>query len=691
MPYKTIGELPDNLSKLPEHAKEIYLKAFNSAIEKNEEPQSHAIAWSAVEKSFKKENGKWVAKEAVHPPGEHICVCSKCGEEITVEQNVKCNTQKCPECGGLMTAKMAGENRESSDIDKRDALYTALTSYYGVAKEAEPRPASIDIEEVFDDALIYKIDGQSYRMAYSMNENGTPEFGEPEKVVAQKVYKPLESLQTLYSEIIQEKGKRNAMKDSTRIKKIMELCQELLDTEDLDTDKLKKAVSEAKAVLKLVKEQPMIKTEEGVQYPQEAYAYTPGDSKDWRLRLWESVEKGVTKFQLNKVSTMLCDGGYKGHKVTIPVSEVSGVKRRIRDEYRKLGLDDDISKWVREVETREKLVDWMPLTEAKFDKGRATVIVIKPGFNATEDRYYPAEMLKRDYKVFEGHKMYADHPTEAEDEARPERSIKDWVATLSEVMVDENGVVTGVAEIVEPWLMTKLASLRDKGMLSEMGISINAVGSASKGKIEGKDTLIIEKLVAARSVDFVTEPGAGGIVTMYESDRQKDIDLVDLSTLREKRPDLVKSLESEVRLEIHKEVKKTMEAEDRIKELEEENSTLTTKVSELETKEAEATKEKAKADASAIVKEAVEKAELPEAAKAKLLERFKDVESAEGIEEAITAEKDYIAKLSETNKVVGMGKTKHDPEKSHTELKESWKALHPEWSDEQIETAINGK
>ena len=51
-------------------------------------------------------------------------------------------------------------------------------------------------------------------------------------------------------------------------------------------------------------------------------------------------------------------------------------------------------------------------------------------------------MLKRDYKIFEGQKMYADHPTEAEDKARPERSIRDWVATLSEVTCDENGVVT---------------------------------------------------------------------------------------------------------------------------------------------------------------------------------------------------------------------------------------------------------
>ncbi|GAH40720.1 unnamed protein product [marine sediment metagenome] len=44
------------------------------------------------------------AKEAVHPHGEHTCVCSKCSEEVTVKEDVKCNSQKCPECGAPMTA-----------------------------------------------------------------------------------------------------------------------------------------------------------------------------------------------------------------------------------------------------------------------------------------------------------------------------------------------------------------------------------------------------------------------------------------------------------------------------------------------------------------------------------------------------------------------------------------------------------
>jgi len=103
--------------------------------------------------------------------------------------------------------------------------------------------------------------------------------------------------------------------------------------------------------------------------------------------------------------------------------------------------------------------------------------------------------------------------------------------------------------------MTKLATLRDKELLSEMGISINAVGKATESTIDDKKTLVIEELVACRSVDFVTEPGAGGIVTFYESDRSRDVDLIELSGLKEKRPDLVKLIEADIKAQITREVK----------------------------------------------------------------------------------------------------------------------------------------
>jgi hypothetical protein len=210
-----------------------------------------------------------------------------------------------------------------------------------------------------------------------------------------------------------------------------------------------------------------------------------------------------------------------------------------------------------------------------------------------------------------------------------------------------------------------------------MGVSINAVGTGTRSTIEGVKTSIIEKLTAVRSVDFVTWPGAGGMVTLYEADRDHDIDLIGLEALKSHRPDLVREIESATKAEILNEVKKVSEQEDRIKDLEGQVETLTTQNTELKTKAEEADKEKAKAEAQAIIKEAVQKAELPDAAKTRLLEQFKDAETADSIEEAVKAEQTYIATLSEAGKVKGLGPEKEkNTENSHAALVESFKATY---------------
>lgn len=218
--------------------------------------------------------------------------------------------------------------------------------------------------------------------------------------------------------------------------------------------------------------------------------------------------------------------------------------------------------------------------------------------------------------------------------------------------------------------------LRDQGLLETMGVSINAIGTAVKGKIEGKTTMIVEKLVRARSVDFVTEAGAGGMVTMYEAIADVDIDLMDVDGLRERRPDLVTELESNIRNQVTTEVKARMEIEERVKELEGQVESLTTERDDAVNKLSEVEKAKAKAEAQAIITEALGKAELPEKAKERLSERFKEAETADGIQEAIQSEAEYVAALTEKGKVKDLGLTHEEPEgKSKEKLEEAFTEL----------------
>ena len=659
MPY-TIDDPPDAIKGLPKHAQEIFIAAYNAAhkLYKGDEAKANATAWAAVKAKYKKVGDKWVAKESKE--------------------------------AGMVTKTNIKEAEKLSTEDKRRLLQAAIVDQMGYTKDNY-----VYLEDYWDKKLVYRLGDQSYEMTYKMDAEGNVKLGAPQKVARTTVFNPIEALREKYNEVIEEAGRRNATLDSTRIRKILALCQELLSSEgEPDEGKAKEALKEVATIMVWLEEQALTKTEDGIKFPKAAYAYIgdPEKTTTWKLRLWEDLEKKVTRAQLGRAAAALSPGGFRGQKVQIPAAGLPAVKRKIRAEYRKLDVGpEEMPRWVKETETRERILDFVDLTEATFDKGRATVIVIKAGFNATEDRYYPAEMLRRDYGIFEGMKMYADHPTKEEDDARPERSIKDWVATLTEVKCDDKGTVTGIAEIVEPWLMSKLAALREKGMLSEMGISINALGWATKGTIEGKDTLIVEKLDACRSVDFVTEPGAGGVVTLYESDRDQDIDLIELSTLKDKRPDLVKAIEATVRAEVTKEVKKAMENEERIKELEAELETKTKELGDLKEAVEKAEEEKVKAEAQATIKEAVDKAELPDAAKERLIERFKDAETADGIEEAITSETDYISKLAEAGKVKGMGPSKTDPEADKKALTESVKKAHPDWDDEAVKTFVENR
>ena len=439
-----------------------------------------------------------------------------------------------------------------------------------------------------------------------------------------------------------------------------------------------------------------MKPEDGKLYPAAAYAYVPDrkEASGWKLRLWEDPEKKVTKAQLGKAAAALSPGGLSGQKVSIPKEALSAVKRKIRAAYRTLEVEeDDMPKWVKESESRSLLTNFTSLEEATLDsKGIARIVVIAPGFgNPVDNHYYPAETLSRDYSVFEGAKMYADHQTDKEEEERPEGSIRQWVASLKNVTYKEGVGIVGDAVIIEPWLQQKLAVLRDKKLLSEMGISIRAAGVGTKDKIDGKEANVVDRITQVRSVDFVTEAGAGGGVLLYETEREFDIDVISLGVLRERRPDLVKTIENEVKNTIMKEAKKAMEDQERITELEGKVETVTGERDTALTDLAAEQKARRIAEAKSAIDEAIGKTDLPDAAKERLVEKFKEAESADGVEEAIQAETDYVNALKESSKPKGMGGSTPDAEKSKEALRESFKRLNPEWTDEQLDEAVKGR
>jgi hypothetical protein len=165
--------------------------------------------------------------------------------------------------------------------------------------------------------------------------------------------------------------------------------------------------------------------------------------------------------------------------------------------------------------------DIIPLTEAAVSEdGRARAKLIAPGWGSSG--YYPADVLRRDGpQVFKaGTKMFLDHPTAAEESARPEGSITNLAAVLLEDARFENGNDgPGLYAPIE----VRSAFREDINELApHIGVSIRASGKARIGDAEGRRGPIVEAITAARSVDFVTTAGAGGrIVELFEAARQR--------------------------------------------------------------------------------------------------------------------------------------------------------------------------
>lgn len=88
-------------------------------------------------------------------------------------------------------------------------------------------------------------------------------------------------------------------------------------------------------------EKAQYKRENGIDYPARDFAFVPDKNTPatWKLRLTESPGK-ITATQLGRAVAALSAGGFRGQRADIPPAAVTAVKRRIRAEYRRLGVGE---------------------------------------------------------------------------------------------------------------------------------------------------------------------------------------------------------------------------------------------------------------------------------------------------------------------------------------------------------------
>lgn len=162
------------------------------------------------------------------------------------------------------------------------------------------------------------------------------------------------------------------------------------------------------------------------------------------------------------------------------------------------------------VESWDWKQDALDLVESNGSPVRMKLKLIQAGEGSSA--FYPAEVLKRDGpKVFtKGTHIYINHPTSAEEAARPEGDWHKLAGALDDnAYWDDNGP-KGPALYGEALFTSDHAPLiKEKAPFT--GMSIRASGVAESGKQKnGKP--VLKELTSAESVDVVTRAGAGGMI-----------------------------------------------------------------------------------------------------------------------------------------------------------------------------------
>jgi len=197
-------------------------------------------------------------------------------------------------------------------------------------------------------------------------------------------------------------------------------------------------------------------------------------------------------------------------KQTVSADEVS--------QY--LGESEAMNRDDKNLVEMESSGEFIPLIEKAMRRdGTIPLKVIQPGWGSSG--YYSPELLERDGpNVFRaGTQMFWDHQTATDEAERPEGSLSNLAAVLvSDARWDAQGADgPGLYADAKPFGEYKEAI---EELAPHIGVSIRASGRASQGEADGRKGPVIESITSAKSIDFVTKPGAGGkVIEMFEAAR----------------------------------------------------------------------------------------------------------------------------------------------------------------------------
>jgi len=132
------------------------------------------------------------------------------------------------------------------------------------------------------------------------------------------------------------------------------------------------------------------------------------------------------------------------------------------------------------------------------------------GLSSTNDRRYEPEAVRRAVPLYQGIKVFVDHPPR-KDGPNASRSSNDVIGQLKNVRFVEGKGLYGDLHLLRSHPLTRRVLEAAQHMPNAYGLSHNAHGNS-----ENRDgTDVITSIESVRSVDLVSEPATSG--GLYES------------------------------------------------------------------------------------------------------------------------------------------------------------------------------
>lgn len=304
------------------------------------------------------------------------------------------------------------------------------------------------------------------------------------------------------------------------------------------------------------------------------------------------------------------------------------------------------------------------ISEAQDDEGKVWgAVLIRAGAAKTSGWFYPDAVLREAASKFEGARVFVKGDVEhLKGEGKHPRNVIGWIsnAHFVEGAATDTGHLAGQLNITagETTLRANLVDAWKRGKRDLVGLSIDAVGKAKKALREAAKAGV-NKIATAidrvKSVDLIVEPGAGGaLVSMIEAanpeeEQQMSLKQRMLDTIKARKPKLFATIDAAAVTDD--------ELETHYREALAEPEGTTAPAGNGLTQE-QVTRQIRMVEARGYARATIAEAKLPQIAKDRLKKQFgeEDAHFVEAdVDAAITAEREYLAKLTQSGKVVMAG------------------------------------